>query len=286
MEKNLAEKILKILTSRHFHQRGAGRNPPKPGDKNYNYFLERIMDWISKGEPIPFILGYGYHKNLRVCNGPEPDKAEKRSFEFLVRLGKMVQNIYPPGIIINVITSGKRAEFANGADPLMTMIYHEKLKEMILSNPDFSRYFRIFRLEEVWNRVDGFYSYLIRETEEVRATISEDPNLEELLIQAKRNILATGRIEESHITREMLIESVIRFKASFLTEKELQLYEKVFPGALILSYRPNPWYGRPSLLMWSIKEGNITQPWQGCYDEKIDEIITPERQKIIRPGLK
>jgi pyoverdine/dityrosine biosynthesis protein Dit1 len=245
-----SEKILNIFFSRKFHQSGKGKNPPKKEDARYSYFLERIHNKIQAENPIELILGFGYHKNLNICDDPRPDNAEKKSLSFLFSLAKTVKDVYCPGVMIHLITSGARAEFANGANPADTFVYHMGLKEMIAENFDFSKYIQIHKLKDIWDE------YGINEKAKIRideVNISSI-NFEQLCIQAKRNI--------QNGTDDKIKESVVRFVASFDAEREIQIYEKKFPGAIIMSHRPNSLYGCPCLHIWTTKAGDLKQPWQ------------------------
>jgi hypothetical protein len=274
---NKAEEVLKLLLSRKIHQHGGERTPSKnPRSKEYNFFLERIEQFIRKGGPIEFVLGYGYCKNLNACDSHLPDRAEEMSFEFLVEIHQMVSKIYWPGIIINVITSGERAIFANNFPEDLTHQYHERLRQMISSRKEFSQIIRLHKIGDLWKGFPEFQSILQKKVEEIRKNIQNDPTLLLLMEYARRNIYPPPKSDVE------ILEAVIRFVATFETERELRVYESRFPGAIMMSYRPNKYYGVPTLLIWTTRKGDITQPWQGCWSEKKQMVITQARKRFFQ----
>jgi hypothetical protein len=274
---NKAEEVLKLLLSRKIHQHGGERTPSKnPRSKEYNFFLERIEQFIRKESPIEFVLGYGYCKNLNACDSPLPDRAEEMSFEFLVKINEMVSKIYPPGIIINVITSGERAKFANNFPEDLTHQYHERLRQMISSRKEFSQII-LHKIGDIWGSFPEFPIILQKKVEEVSRNIQNYPDLPLLMEYARRNIYPPLIKTEAEI-----LKAVIRFVATFETERELGVYEIKFPGAIMMSYRPNRYYGVPTLLIWTTRKGDITQPWQGCWSEQKQMVITQARKRFFQ----
>jgi hypothetical protein len=270
----VAEKILKIFTSRGVHQHGSNVKRPTPGSKEYVALLSKILEMVKEGRRIILILGYGYAKDPIVCKDGKPDEAERRSFEFLVIIHEEIKKIYPPGIKVILVTSCRRAIVANNFPEELTRQYHNGLKIMIEEDPRFKEIIELYDIGELWDRFPEFPEIFKEEIEKVRESIINDPNLPHLMEQARRNMYPPPEDEKE------VFESVVRFVASFRAERRLQLYRKIFgEEIIILSYRPNPEYGEPVLVIWTTKEGDITQPWRGCWDPDKRITITRERQK-------
>jgi hypothetical protein len=281
-ERETAKKIMEILTSQNgkfknkFHQHGKGRNPPKRGKPEYDFFLRLIEEKIRRQEPIEFIIGFAAHKNLNACKSPLPDNSEFFSLNFLASTARNIEDIYPKGIIINIIQFDARAMLANGVLNKNIEQYFAGLNRMIAENTDFSKCFRLHKLSTIWNsHGENFSRFLEEKIEETRKNIESDPSLPELIVRAKRNN------KNSVSAKDLLIkEAVVKFKASFIAERDFGIWDKHFPGAILLSFRANPYYGKPYLLPWTTGKGSITQPWHGYYDKITGQVISQERQQL------
>lgn len=272
-DSEIAEKIIGILSSRNFHQHGKGKNPPKPGTADYNFFFKIVMEKIRDQKPVEFFINFSGHKNLNACKYPEPDESEKRALNVLTEMAKQIERIYPDGAIINIIVNDARAIFANSAKKENTRIYYAGLQKMIGENEEFSKYFRLFRLEDIWQKEGGkFFSLLNQIVLEMEKTLENDPDLQELLLRARRSA-------KPDTTDQELKQAVAKFKATLATEKELRIWDKHFSLAIMLSYRVNPAWGLPFLLPWATGKGETTQPWHGPYDPATKRVMTAGRQE-------
>lgn len=281
-EYKITTKLLEILFSRKFHQNGKGKTPPGSRGVKYAFFYKKLYEKIVNKQPIELTIGFGYHKNLNACGRPEPDKAEQKSLEFLVGMAKKIEEIYSEGVMITIFTTGERAIIANSANLSDTLAYYDGLKKMIKEDNEFSKYFKLLRLGEIWDTVgEDFYELLYLRAAEIRQKIDNEPaKYEQLCLQSARN-QKNGCIAEEDSIRN----SVAIFLASFEAERELDLFEKFSPGSIMLSYRLIPYYKHPTLIPWTIRKGNITQPWQGPYDEISGQVMTQTRQIVWQNEL-
>ncbi|MBU4257342.1 isocyanide synthase family protein [Patescibacteria group bacterium] len=274
-EREISNKVMGVLTSRKygFHQRGNGKNAPKRNTREYEFFLRCIEEKLRKQKPVEFFINFTGLKNYNACKYYNPDESEKRAFSFLLNMAKQIEKIYPQGVVINIISNDARAMFANGAKEENCRIYYTGLEKMIKENESFSKHFRLFHLKDIWQKEgEDFFSLLSQTVAEVEKNIENDPDFQELLLRAKRSAKPNTPDHE-------LKQAVVKFKATLATEKELRIWDKHFPHAIMLSYRINPAWGLPFLLPWATGEGEVTHPWHGWYDKNTNKVMTVWRQE-------
>ncbi|MCK5413548.1 MAG: L-tyrosine/L-tryptophan isonitrile synthase family protein [Candidatus Pacebacteria bacterium] len=253
--KERATEVIKILFSRYYRQRRSGYKKPEPDSLEYKEIYDKILKSIEAGKKINLVLGYGHHKNINVCGTVEPDSAEILSLNFLTELAKKIQSVYSVGAEITLVTTGARAEFANGSELDDIAKYHELMTKLIESDKDFSKIFRLTMLCDIWKKYENFYPTVDKKINIIQKEGIDPEKLNDLIKRAKRNA-------KGFISNEEALKSVIRFQATFRAENELEVWSESFPNSIMCSYRINHFIGSYVLLN-TVKKGSIVQPWEG-----------------------
>lgn len=93
----------------------------------------RILNFIEKQQPVKFsMLGYPFKSsNTRdKVLGYLPDAAEEKSFENFANFGRIVKQIYTPGIEMSIISDGYIFSDVFGVDDDKVKSYNETVREM------------------------------------------------------------------------------------------------------------------------------------------------------------
>jgi pyoverdine/dityrosine biosynthesis protein Dit1 len=246
----MTEKILKIygvLTNKRFVR------SKKLSPDFMQTVLSKIETAVKGCEPVKVVLGFGYHKNPNACTDLLPDLAEEMAIEQLANWVESVKNIYKEGMKIEIITSGKRAEIVNWMRTEHTLAYHLALKKMV----EKYHFMQVLPIGELYDQFhEDFQVALDKEKKEINPDWT-DPFWIEQANHARSNIWKCG-LSEEEITKKSQ-QAAAGYVIYHNAEKEVNLLEKKFPGAIRASYNRHG----ESLILWTTAKGDITQPWQG-----------------------
>lgn len=265
----MMEKIYKVLTNKQYVRY-------KPGEYFIGAVLKKIETAIDSQKPITLVIGFGYHKNPNACENLLPDIAEETALQRLANYAKTIEEIYPLGMKVKIVTSGRRSEIVNGMNPEHIQSYHFALQKMAEQNG--WQIIKVISLGSLYNEFcEDFQSAL----EVAKKKVIPDWN-DSFWIQqaehAKRNIYQKGLNEDQIIQKTC--QSACDYVVYHRAEVEANLLEKKFPGAIRASYNRH----EESLVLWTTAKGAVTQPWQGKGEKDDSGRITIITQKRKRGG--
>lgn len=258
------KEIFEVLTNKKYVRY-------KPEEK----ILSEFQQAIDEQTPITLVIGFGYHKNPNSCDNLLPDLAEKTAIQQLVDYADSVKRVYFSGMKIKIITSGRRAEIVNGMRLEDTSAYHSALQEMVKQN-NWEEVIEVIPLRDLYEEfAEDFKGALGKAEKEIR------PNWDDSFWQAqfehaRRNICREG-LNDKEVEEKARVAArtyIIYHRA----EVEAKFLEKKFPGVIRGSYNRH----EESLVLWTLRKGYITQPWQGAGETGDDGkvvVITQNRKE-------
>jgi pyoverdine/dityrosine biosynthesis protein Dit1 len=267
----LEDKIFRILTNRRFVRF-------KPDAETKGLIMDKIQRAINKQMPLKIVIGFGYHKNPNATSNLLPDMAEELAIQRLFGLASQVKGVYPRGMEIKIITSGRRAEMVNGMSRYDTLQYHQALVKLV-HKMGWDKIVEIIPIGDLYDECrEEFQQALLKAKKEVELEKNDSSKISfwfQQIEYARRNIKRKGldKMEVKNKAEQAAFRYVMFRKA----ETMINLIEKKFPGSIQASYNKGH---KNTLTLWTLRKGYITQPWQGTakmVDGKI-EVITQTRK--------
>jgi len=269
-----SEEIFMVLTNRRFVRY-------RPKDDFKVEIIEKIMYAAERRSPIIIVVGFGYHKNPNATSNLLPDQAEEETIQRLFELAKTVEEIYPYGMRVKIITSGRRAEIVNGVIPCNTQQYHWGLVNLVEARK-WGRLIAVIPICDLYEeRWDDLQIFLKRKEEEAKAEIANNLNVDfwnNQIEYARRNINRNNLSLEQ--VEEKAKASAIKYISFRRSEAAINLLAEKFPGSIVGSYNND---SSTTLKLWTLRKGYITQPWQGTakiIGGKIEVITQVRKEKL------
>jgi hypothetical protein len=246
-KETLESKIITVLTSNRFCRK-------KPNEKEKKETETVIKSFIEKSRPLLLVVLFGGYKNpsTGLIN---PDLAEIKTLERLNTLLDKVREIYPHGVELYIITTGKKGEIANGISPEKTSVYERKIS-------DIAKNFKGIKVIPIGLLYHKFYNngnlenMLKREkNEQMKLPETMEQLAEKIKIAKKHNSLPLNAADK--VNKEKAIESAITY--SILSSIEPKIMESEFHEFIKLSFRVKG--EKNALSLFTCKKGTIHQPW-------------------------
>ncbi|MBI4708613.1 MAG: radical SAM protein [Candidatus Portnoybacteria bacterium] len=261
----LAEKIYKILTNKKFR---AGALPPEDVKK---LVLEKIERKVSKNLPIRFFQFWGGCKNpnLLVDNA---ELCEEATLENLQRISVEVVKIYSPGLKIFVSPGDGRVQNVNKIPKEKTEKYVQTLTNIA---DKYNGLFSVIPISTLYEKYSvDFEKHLSETKENIGKDICNQPDFEKLVLNARKNIFGNDLESEEKIL-ERSREAAKDYIIYRVVEEESKIFRDFddFIRSFFIKYIPfykryikNINETKPrldcSLVFYTGRKGNITQPWQ------------------------
>ncbi len=280
----LSERIYGILQSREFRQ------GPHKSEEYRQSVLDKIKYQLSESQPIDLLIFFGPQKNPNATDGQTADWAEVFALSNLIKMHNSIAEIYPLGANINIITSGYRAIQVNEVDPKRAEAYETSVKNLV----NYLGYDSIITTGHLGALCAEMNSEFQKALGEVRPQAEEwwnDPNnvkeVEEMKAHARNDMDLKGHDDEE-IVKEKISNAAFKYKLYRLAEKKVNILCQ-YSGSVHASYNRHD--SSPIISVFTLKKGNITQPWQGegvlvaerCHDELSPEVLTQRRKEAYVP---
>ncbi len=284
----LANSIYKILTSRKF------RAGTIPSEKTKQLILEKIKLKVSKNEPIELFQFWGGCKNPNLSID-YADLCEEATLDNLNRLNLEIKNTHPSGLKIWISPGDSRVERVNLIPHEKTLKYVRTLTT-IAEQKKYNGLFTVVPLSTLYDK----YSTRFEETLiKVRGRISKDvenhKDFGKLIANAKKNVFGKELESEGKI-KARSINSARDYVIYRITEEEANIFREFKDCIRSFFIKYIPFYKQYiketdeiiphldcSLVFFTGRKGNITQPWQAISREESGEILflSQERLKIL-----
>ena len=279
LEQELSHKIYDVLTSRRFR---CGPRPDKRKDKIAGQIGNR-----KEGDPVEVLLGWGGYKNpnLKVdC----ADIAEEATLGQLSRLNEAVKDVYPPGINVHIVLSGKRAERVNRMPPERTLAYQKSL-EMLLECCNYP-FIDIIPISELYDEFSlEFEPKLAEVNERLAGILPIESSFGTLLEHAMGNVYLDEKdmTERDALCRKAAIDYVV-FKVA---EDEARIYRGFSQSVKSAFAYPAMGHARyvegelvpprdSHISLYTTSKGVIVQPWQAIGVSEGGRVICLTKKRI------
>lgn len=273
-----ARRVGDVLLSRRF------RSGLKPAAAIQETIAQKVRYYVQRSQPVRLALGFCPLKNLNAAEANRAEWAEAFAFHQLARLDMAVQEVYPPGLRVRVICDDALVRWVNKVPLRMTRDYMASLRELIAGLGlnylieavlPVSRYTPLLHLTFCFTRAE-------RRMRRWEADPANRQAIETMDFHAFKNLLPTPGLSDE-ARREQARAASHRYRV-FWEALELSGLARLQRPVMAL-YTSE----RGLLRLFSLCNGNITQPWQGegCLrlnenDKLVPFVLTQERRDTVR----
>lgn len=288
----LAEDIYRVLTSRKF------RAGPQPYEKTKEMVIEKIRSKIEKNNPIEIFQFWGGCKNPNLSID-YADLCEEATFDNLSKLNHEIQKTYEDGLQIWINPGDARVENVN-------LIPHEKTANYVQSlislaeEEKYNDLFTIIPVSKLYDEYSIEFKEKLTETKnELSQKIEQHEDFQRLVANARKNIFYKD-IKTNEEIQARSINSAKDYVIYRVVEEETQIFREFDECLRTFFIRYTPFYKQYisdisqtipnldcSLVFFTGKKGNITQPWQAegvKQDEKIIFMSQERLKKLRKPA--
>ncbi|OGI17957.1 MAG: hypothetical protein A3J63_00685 [Candidatus Moranbacteria bacterium RIFCSPHIGHO2_02_FULL_40_12b] len=279
----LAEKIYKILTNKKFR---AGALPPEDIKK---LVLEKIERKISKNLPIKLFQFWGGCKNPNLPTD-NAELCEEATLENLQRISNEVAKIYSPGLKIFVSPGDGRVQNVNKIPKEKTGKYVQTLTEIA---EKYNGLFSVIPLSMLYEKYSvDFQKHLSEARKNIEKDIYNQPEFEKLALNARKNVFGSDLESEEKIL-EKSKEAAKDYIIYRVAEEEAKIFRDFDDCIRSFFIKYIPFYKRYiknideteprldcSLVFYTGRKGNITQPWQAIGKRKEDEVLFLSQNRL------
>lgn len=217
-----------------------------PDEKTKTEIIKIIEEFKKEKKPLKFVVLFGGYKNpntgMRI-----PGMNELLTIKRLSDFVKKIGNIYPYGVGLYIITTGKKGEIANGITSDLTAVYESQIKRIAVKN--FCD-IKVIPIAELYKTLEI--------AEQIKVIIKNRNNGNGNNIQKEKL-----KIAKKHSMTEITEHEAVRNAKVYedLTEIEPIILEEYFGCHIKLSFRKEAEDGAISL--YTCKKGMAKQPWNG-----------------------
>jgi len=272
----LVDKIYKILTNKKFR---AGALPPEDIKK---LVLEKIGRKIFENLPIKLFQFWGGCKNPNLPTD-RAELCEEATLENLQRISDEITKICSPGLKIYISPGDGRVQNVNKIPKEKTEKYVQTLTEIANKYRELISVIPISTLYKKYS-VD-FEKNLLEARKNIEKDISNQPDFEKLIFNARKNVFGSDLESENKIL-ERSHDAAKNYIIYRVAEEEAKIFRDFDDCIRSFFIKYIPFYKRYikdinetkpsldcSLVFYTGKKGNITQPWQAIGKRKEDEVL-------------
>lgn len=233
------ENIINIITHKKYCRK-------KPDEKTKTEIINKISIFKNRKDPLKFVVLFGGYKNPKIGT-KEIGLSEILTIKRLADIMEKIENCYPYGAELYIITTGKKGEIANGITSDLTDFYENQIQRIVenFSNIKVIPIGDLYNIPKIIDQVNAIKS--------VKSDIKNSKNNQEkkIKIAMKHNM---KKISEDEAAR-----NVETYAA--LTEIEPIILKEYFGNHIKLSFRQEVEIG--AVPMFTCKKGMVKQPWNG-----------------------
>lgn len=279
----LSKKIYKILTNKKF------RAGALPTEDNSKLILEKIENQLSRNLPIKIFQFWGGCKNPNLPVD-YAELCEEATLDNLKKLSNEVMEIYKPGLKIFISPGDKRVQHVNKIPQEKTENYVKTLTEIA------DKYENLFSVIPISDLYEKYFIDLDRHLTEAKEKIEKDiynqPDFEKLTLNARKNVFGKDLKSEDEIL-ERSKDAAKDYIIYRVAEEEAKIFRDFDDCIRSFFIKYAPFYKRYikninettpnldcSLIFYTGKKGNITQPWQAIGKKEEDEIMFLSQNRL------
>ncbi len=279
----LAENIYKILTNKKFR---AGALPPEDIKR---LVLEKIERKISENLPIKLFQFWGGCKNPNLPTD-RAELCEEATLESLQKISDEIVKIYSPGLKIFISPGDERVQNVNKIPKEKTESY---IKTLTIITDKYSGLFSVIPVSTLYEKYSvDFKKHLSEARENIEKDIYNQSDFEKLIFNARKNVFGKDLESNDEIlerskkaARDYIIYRVAEEEAKIFREFDdciRSFFIKYIP--FYKRYIKNISETKPrldcSLVFYTGRKGNITQPWQATGKKEGDEILFLSQDRL------
>ncbi len=281
----LANDIYKILTSRRF------RAGPFPSGKTKELVIEKIKLKIQDDKPIELLQFWGGCKNPNLPID-HADLCEEATLDNLSRLNLEVKKVYQKGLRIWISPGDIRVEKVN-------LIHHERTQKYvqtltkIAQQEKYGTLFTIIPLSVLYDKYSTeFEEVLMKAKSIISEDIEKQENFGKLVANARKNVFSKDLEDEEKIQKRS-ISSAKDYVIYRVVEEEAKIFREFDECIRTFFIKYTPFYKQYirdisqtiphldcSLVFFTGKKGNITQPWQTIGIKHGEEVIFMSQKRL------
>lgn len=279
----LAEKIYKILTNKKF------RTGALPAEYTKKLILEKIENQLCKNLPIKLFQFWGGCKNPNLpvdC----AELCEKATLDNLKRLNDEVAEIYKPGLKIFISPGDKRVQNVNKIPQEKTKNYVKTLTEIA---DKYENLFSVIPISDLYEKYSiDFDKCLAEAKEKIEKDIYNQSDFEKLTLNARKNVFGKDFKSENEIL-ERSRDAAKDYIIYRVAEEEAEIFRDFNDCVRSFFIKYIPFYKRYikdinktkprldcSLVFFTGKKGNITQPWQAIGKKDENEVLFLSQNRL------
>ena len=279
----LAEKIYKILTNKQF------RAGALPSEYTKKLILEKIENQLSKNLPIKLFQFWGGCKNPNLSVGCA-ELCEETTLDNLKKLSNEVVKVYKLGLKIFISPGDKRVQNVNKIPKEKTINYVKTLTEIA---DKYENLFSVIPISDLYEKYSiDFDKRLAEVKEKIEKDIYNQPDFEKLTLNARKNVFGKDLKSEDEIL-ERSRDAAKDYIIYRVAEEEAEIFRDFNDCIRSFFIKYIPFYKRYikdinktkprldcSLVFFTGKKGNITQPWQAVGKKDGDEILFLSQNRL------
>lgn len=214
-----------------------------PEEETKIKIINAISVFRNMREPLKFVVLFGGYKNPDT-GLIEPGLSEIMTIKRLADLMKKIEISYPYNVQLNIVTTGRKGEIANGILHDLTSVYEKGIKKIAESN--FAN-IKVIPIGEIYESAG-----VANEAKLIRNNVIAQKTQTEKIGIAKRHNL-------KEISEEEAVINVSVYES--LTGIEPIILKQYFGDFIKLSFRQYAEDG--AISMFTCKKGMVKQPWNG-----------------------
>lgn len=279
----LAEKIYKILTNKKF------RAGALPAEYTKKLILEKIENQLSKNLPIKLFQFWGGCKNPNLSVGCA-ELCEETTLDNLKKLSNEVVKVYKLGLKIFISPGDKRVQNVNKIPKEKTINYVKTLTEIA---DKYENLFSVIPISDLYEKYSiDFDKRLAEAKEKIEKDIYNQPDFEKLTLNARKNVFGKDLKSEDEIL-ERSRDAAKDYIIYRVAEEEAEIFRDFNDCIRSFFIKYIPFYKRYikdinktkprldcSLVFFTGKKGNITQPWQAVGKKDGDEVLFLSQNRL------
>ncbi|MBU2234002.1 radical SAM protein [Patescibacteria group bacterium] len=279
----LAEKIYKILTNKKF------RAGALPAEYTKKLILEKIENQLSKNLPIKLFQFWGGCKNPNLSVGCA-ELCEETTLDNLKKLSNEVVKVYKLGLKIFISPGDKRVQNVNKIPKEKTINYVKTLTEIA---DKYENLFSVIPISDLYEKYSiDFDKRLAEAKEKIEKDIYNQPDFEKLTLNARKNVFGKDLKSEDEIL-ERSRDAAKDYIIYRVAEEEAEIFRDFNDCIRSFFIKYIPFYKgyikdvnktKPrldcSLVFFTGKKGNITQPWQAVGKKDGDEVLFLSQNRL------
>jgi len=272
----LAEKIYKILVNRKF------RSGPVPSEESKIFILDKIKSNIACNSPIKLFQFWGGCKNPNLPTD-DAELCEKAAIDNLKKLSDEVSVIYKPGLKFYISPGDGRVQQVNRVPKIKTQKYVETLTKIA---EGYSGIFTVVPISTLYEKYHNEFNYCLEKAiQDFTNDIYQQPGFSKLVANARKNIFI-GDIQNENKIIEESREAAKDYVIYRVAEEEALIFREFDDCIRSFFIKYAPFYKKyikdisktkprldHSLIFYTGRKGNITQPWQAIGQENEGEVL-------------